>query len=113
MTTKAEAMRVEQQRAAHRPKPKAPPKRRRDVPADTSLLGVSATDRKPGNATRNLRASPKQGAALEDWVTGPRSRKSTRRSVGRVKPASNLQRREIRKTSSPSARAARAIRAKA
>ena len=110
MSTKAQQARVEAQRTANPPKPKSPPKPRRDEPVDTSEPGVSASDRKVGaasTATRNAsaRAEKKGGAALEDSASGSPSRKSTRKSEGRVKQTTNLQLREERKTSSPKARA--------
>ena len=80
---------------------------------DTSKPGVSATDRKAGggrSGERNvsLRAGRKGGASLEDSATGKASRKSTRKSAGRVKTTSNLQRQAVRETSSSKARATRA-----
>jgi len=61
-----------------------------------------------GTALRNLKTAPthqKGGPALEDSESGKPSRKSTRGSAGRVKQATNLQRREIRRTHSSKARA--------
>jgi hypothetical protein len=112
MATKAQRFRVEQQRNARPPKPKQPPKRRRDVPVDTSLPGVSASDRKVGQGStaarnRSERAARKGGARLEDSKNGKPSRKSTRRSEGHMKPTSNLERRRIRKTSAPETKAAK------
>jgi hypothetical protein len=113
MTTRAQAFKSRQQQTARPPKPKRSPRPRRDVPVDTAKPGVSATDRKAGGGHSGLRnvskrAARKGGASLEDSATGKPSRKSTRKSTGRVKQASNLQRREIRATSSPSARSSRA-----
>lgn len=114
MATKAEQYRAEEQRHNQPPQPKRPKRPRRDQPVDTSLPGVSATDRKAGgNATalRNLRTSPskqKGGPALENSANGKPSRKSTRGSSGHVKLASNLQRRQVRRTHSSKARATRA-----
>lgn len=64
-------------------------------------------------AARN-RKKPYSGAttALEDSATGRPSRKSTRKSANRSKPDSNLQRREMRRTQSPTARAERAVKAR-
>ena len=112
MATKAQNFRVEQQRKAHPPKPKQPPKRRRDVPVDTSLPGVSASDRKVGAGStaarnRSKRAARKGGVRLEDSQNGKPSRKSTRRSTGRMKPTSNLERRRIRKSSAAKSKAAK------
>jgi hypothetical protein len=74
---------------------------------------VSATDRKAGagrSGSRNIskRAGRKGGAMLEDSATGRPSRKSSRKSAGRIKTASNLERRAIRNASSPQSRAAKA-----
>ena len=112
MATKAQSFRVEQQRAAHPPKPKQPRKRRRDAPVDTSLPGVSASDRKVGAGStaarnRSARAERKGGVRLEDSQSGKPSRKSTRRSSGRMKPTSNLERRRIRRSSAPESKAAK------
>ncbi|MCA9602317.1 MAG: hypothetical protein R3A78_12090 [Polyangiales bacterium] len=94
---------------ARKPKPKRP-KRNKEV--DTAAVGVSATDRKVGkkhtaDRNRSKSAARKGGAVLEDSQTGKPSRKSTRKSEGHVKRSSNLQRRAVRKTHSPQARAAR------
>jgi hypothetical protein len=61
-----------------------------------------------GTALRNLKTSPshqKAGPALESSESGKPSRKSTRASAGHVKLATNLQRREIRRTHAPKTRA--------
>ena len=112
MATRAQRFRAEAQRGAKPARSKQPKRRRRDQPVDTALPGVSATDRKAGGGStaarnRSARAGRKGGARLEDSATGKPSRKSTRKSAGRVKRTSNLQRREIRATSSPSRRATR------
>lgn len=108
MATKAQAFRSEQQRTANPPKPKRPKRARRDEVVDTSLPGVSATDRKAG-PTRSRRAGRRGGAALEDVApTATRSRKSTRKSSDGTKRTTNQQLRAVRQTRSPSARAARA-----
>lgn len=116
MGSKARNFKIKQQRDANPPKPKQPPKPRRDDPVDTSLPGVSATDRKAGagrSGARNVssRAKAKEGARLED-STGQPSRKSTRRSEGRVKRTTNLQNKAVRKTTSPGAIATRSGRKK-
>ncbi|MFT3922916.1 MAG: hypothetical protein QM778_10310 [Myxococcales bacterium] len=94
-------------RAADRPE-----KRRRDVPVDTSLPGVSASHRKVGaesTATRNTKVNRRgMTAALEDSATGSPSRKSTRRSQNRAKSGSKQGRRETQRLKSPQARARRA-----
>jgi hypothetical protein len=113
MATKAQLFRTQQQREAHPPKPNKPRRPRRDTPVDTSQPGVSATDRRAGggnSGSRNIsaRAGRKGGAKLENSATGKASRKSSRKSAGRIKAASNLERRAIRKASSPQLRAAQA-----
>lgn len=94
-------------------KAKRPAKPRRDVEVDTSLPGVSATDRKVGKgdtAKRNAskRAAKKGGAKLETSEQARPSRRSTRKSEGRSKTTSQLERRATRATTSPKARASRA-----
>jgi hypothetical protein len=81
---------------------------------DTSKPGVSATDRRAGNgstATRNnsKRAANKGGAALEDSATGQPSRRSTRKSAGRIKQATSLTRKTLRAVRAPSNRAAKSV----
>jgi hypothetical protein len=94
-------------RAAARPE-----KTRRDAVVDTSLPGVSATDRKVGlrgTATRNTKLNRAgMSAALEDSATGKPSRKNTRRSQNRAKSGEQLGRRTKRRLTSPKARARRA-----
>lgn len=114
MSTKAQAFRAQQQREAKPPKKKKAARPRRDTPVDTSLPGVSATDRKVGagsSGSRNVsaRAAEKGGAALEDSATGKPSRKSTRKSVGSVKRTTNLRRKAVRAVTAPKARAAKAL----
>lgn len=113
MPTQSQRFRAQQQRDAKQSKPKRAPRPRRDDPVDTSLPGVSATDRKAGGgstAKRNAskRAKNKGGAKLEDSATGKPSRKSTRKSEGRVKPTANLQRKAVRKATSPKKKATKA-----
>lgn len=112
MTTKAEAFRTQQQRAANPPRVKQV-KSQRNSPVDTSLPGVSASDRKAGggsSGTRNesVRAGKKAGDALEDSATGKPSRRSTRKSVGRVNRTGNLRRQATRKASAPKTVASKA-----
>ncbi|WP_437587826.1 hypothetical protein [Sorangium sp. So ce1000] len=89
-----------------------PEKSRRDVPVDTAAPGRSATDRKVGGgstARRNtMRRARKASATLEDSAQDRPSRKSTRKSANRAKQGSQLQRREVRRAATPSARAAKA-----
>lgn len=93
-------------RAAARPE-----KLRRDAWTDTSLPGVSETDRKAGGgstAARNTRLrTTRATATLEDSATKP-SRKSTRKSANRQKSGSQQQRRQKRALHAPSSRARRA-----
>lgn len=104
MATKAETFRAEQQRANQSTKPKKKTSKR-GTAIKPHKVGVS------GTAARNLKTAPsnvKDGPALEDSSTGKPSRKSTRGSAGRIKLATNLQRREVRRVHSPKARATRA-----
>lgn len=92
-------------RAAHRPRG------RRDEWIDTSLPGVSETDRKAGGgstAARNTKLRTRgMGYTLEDSAREP-SRKSTRKSANRAKSGSKIARRQRRRTHAPKARAKRA-----
>jgi hypothetical protein len=111
MATKAERFKARSERAARAPQPKRR-RLRRDIPVDTAQPGVSATDRKAGGGstgTRNAttRVAKRGGPDLEDSATGKPSRKSTRGSSGRIKQATNLQRRAVRATHSPETRARR------
>ena len=82
MATKAERFRYSTERAGPK-KPKPAPRPRRDVPVDTSLPGVSATDRKAGIPRKeSLRAGTKAAYLLER-TDGRRSRKSTRKAANR------------------------------
>ena len=113
MATRAQAFKARQQRNANPPKKKRPPRPRRDLVVDTAAPGVSATDRKAGagdTGRRNVsnRAGKKGGAKLESSASGKPSRKSTRKSAGRVKRTSNLERKATRKVTAPKARATRA-----
>ena len=110
MATKAEAERARVERSG-RKKPKAPKRARRDTPVDTAQPGKSATDRKAGakntaDRNRSKRAAKKGGPKLESSATKP-SRKSTRRTKGRAKTTSNLERRSTRAATAPTARARR------
>lgn len=91
-----------------------PEKKRGDAIVDTSLAGVSASDRKVGaraTAKRNTQLVAKRATAtLEDSATGRPSRKSTRRSANRAKSGNKLARKAKRKLHTPTARARRAKR---
>jgi hypothetical protein len=86
-----------------------PEKRRRDQPVDTAEPGRSATDRKAGyghSARRNTKLNTAgMSYALEDSTKARPSRKSTRGSANRSKPASGLTRRQQLKARSPQSRA--------
>jgi hypothetical protein len=88
-----------------------PEKRRGDDPIDTSQPGVSASDRRAGGGSTARRNSERNTAgatsALEDSARDRPSRKSTRKSANHAKSDSNLQRRQIRRVTSPQARAVR------
>jgi hypothetical protein len=87
------------------------PREQRDLWVDTSLPGVSETDRKAGGgstAARNTKLRLRgMGYTLEDSATKP-SRKSTRKSANRAKSGSKLGRRQRSKLHAPKARATRA-----
>lgn len=78
MSTKAELMRYMQERSG--PKKSKQTRRRRDSPVDTSLPGVSATDRRAGR---------KAAYALEDSNERP-PRSSTLKSLNRLKGSGTL-----------------------
>jgi hypothetical protein len=105
MATKAQSFRAQTQRDAHGPQSKKPTRARRAAPVEA--VGVEHT------AARNVsgHAGRRGGAKLEDSANGKPSRKSTRGSADHTKP-SNLQLRETRKVSSPSARATQGKRKK-
>ena len=110
MATKAQQIKDAELVASRKPRAKKV-RPRRDVPVDTSLPGVSATNRKAGRAgARNVskRAAKKGGAVLEESATSRPSRKSTRRSAGRLEPAAPLRTRQVERVRSPEAKAARA-----
>jgi hypothetical protein len=91
MATKSEGYRYRMERSGAK-KAKQPPRPRRDVPVDTSLPGVSATDRRAGagsTAIRNFsrKAGRNAAYALEDTAPKPPSRRSTRKSANRAKPS--------------------------
>lgn len=109
MATKAQEFRANQQRATRPVKAKKPKRPRRDLVVDTSKPGVSATDRSAERGrNRNALAGRRGGASIEeDGSPQKPSRKSTRKSSDRTKRSTNQQLAAVRKTSSPSARAAR------
>ena len=88
-----------------------PEKERRDHYVDTSLPGVSASDRRAGGgstARRNaMQRTRRATATLEDSAKERPTRKSTRKSANRAKQGNKLQRRETRRVTSSKARARR------
>jgi hypothetical protein len=83
MATKAELFRYYTERSGPK-KAKRPPRPRRDTVVDTSLPGVSASDRKAAPRKESPRAGKKATYALEDSAKRP-SRRSTRKASNRQK----------------------------
>ncbi len=83
MATKAEEFRYWLQRSGPK-KPKQAKAPRRGASVDTSLPGVSATDRKATRPKESLHAERKAAYVLEDSAGKP-SRRSTRKSSNRQK----------------------------
>lgn len=116
MATRAHQFRSKAEREGPKRAPK-PKKRARAFGPDTSLPGISATDKKWGGihtAARNpsLHGGRKATVQLEDSTTGHPSRKSTRASKNRGKPAGALQRKAQNAARTPESRARRAAAAK-
>ncbi len=86
-----------------------PRRRGRPAVADKTQGRGSPVGRRGGSvstASRNTKGKDKaMSYALEDSATGKPSRKSSRKSVNRAKPDSNLRRREMRRARSPKTRA--------
>lgn len=104
MATKAEEYMAELLRQSRPPRAKKARKPTRNQTIDTTLLdGI-------GTLPHNFKklSDNRGGAFLESSASGKPSRKSTRKSSGHMKAASELTRRQIRRVTSPSARAARA-----
>ncbi len=106
MATRAEQFRAEQQISNKPPRPKKVRTRSVDRSVGAATAGVSGA----GIAHQNLakRSTNKGGPALEVSESAKPSRKSTRSSAGRVKSATELQRRQTRRINSPKARATKA-----
>ena len=106
MATRTERFRAEQQISNQPPKPKKLRARSVERSVGAATAGVSGE----GIALHNLanRSTNKGGPALEVSNGAKPSRKSTRSSAGRVKAASNLQRRQTRRITSSKARATNA-----
>lgn len=100
MATKAQDARGEEIRAARAKKAKKAESEKKAKPEKVVDKDTPRNDSK--------RAAKKGGAAAEGSLPGKTSRKSTRRATGRVKPDSQLKRRQTRATTSPDARARRA-----
>lgn len=108
MATRAQRFSYQQQRSGPK-KPPKPQRPRRDSPVDTSLPGVSATDRKAGGASTAARNRYGKGhdpqKVLEDSSSGRPSRKSTRKGPNRA--ATALSRRQLARLSTAKSRANR------
>ena len=78
-------------------------------PRTAAVLETLEPDEAGASAARNRNADTQHSAtsALEGADTGQPPRKSTRGGANHIKPDSQLQRRQTRKTTSPQARAAR------
>jgi hypothetical protein len=100
MATKAQSFRARAQRESRPPQPKHPPHKKHVAPVQAAGNEHTAARNVSGHAGR------RGGATLEDSANGKPSRKSTRRSADHTKRTTNLQLRETRKVTSPSARAA-------
>ena len=107
MATKAERARAQAERSGRKTprQPKRQRGRRRAAAADRIVGELRPDAVVPHNL--NDRAAKRGGDALEISAGRP-SRKSTRRSSGRIKRTTNQQRQAIRETTSPHARADRA-----
>jgi hypothetical protein len=104
MATKAEEYMSELLRQSRPPRPKKLRKPSRDDNIDTTLLDGVGTS--PHNFAK--RSDNRGGPVLESSASGKPSRKSTRKSSGHMKAATELTRRQVRRITSPAARAARA-----
>jgi hypothetical protein len=89
MATKAEEFRYWTERSGPK-KPKSAPRRRRDVPVDTSKAGTSATARRAPRGEDSVRAGKKASYALERSAAKP-SRRSTRKAENRQRTDTQMQ----------------------
>jgi hypothetical protein len=107
MATRAERFKASQQRSGPK-RPKKPVPEPPSYQVDTSLPGMSASDRRHGGkstAARNRSLGRKATYALEDSLAPkPPPRKSTRISKNRQKGATQLKARVQRAVSSPERR---------
>lgn len=110
MATKAEQERSRQERSGpDKPKQKSPEAVQASVREENVEQQVSGRPADGVTASRNIvddTNSNKMTYQLEDSGNGAPSRKSTRAGANRIKPDSQLRRRETRKNRSPQARAA-------
>lgn len=104
MATKAEAYMAELFRASRPPRPKKVRKPTRDENIDKTLLDGVGTSPHNFKHLSDNHGSP----VLESSANGKPSRKSTRKSSGHMKAATELTRRQVRRITSPAARASRA-----
>ncbi len=102
MATKAERFRYEVERSGPK-KPKQPRAPARAKPVDTSMPGVSASDRR-SSRSESIRAGKKAQYALEDSAGKP-SRKSTRKASNRQKTDSQMRVKRRTAEVSPESRA--------
>lgn len=89
MSTKAERFRYELERSG-RKRPKQPERPRRSVTVDTSLPGVSATDKRAGTPRHPSEHAAKKAAYIFEISATKPSRKSTRRAANRSKTDSQM-----------------------
>lgn len=125
MATRAERFKATEQRSGPKKSPAAnrkPPTKsvleqanEQEVSSNKPPVGKRRVEGSAHTAERNVskRASKKAGVALEDSATGKPPRKSTRSGANREKSDSQLQRRAVRATTSPDARATKAQASKA
>lgn len=104
MATKAEQFRYWTERSGPK-KAKSPPKPRRDDPVDTSLAGVSATDRKAGFPRKPSKRAGKKAEYVLEVSAGKPSRKSTRKAGNRQRTDTKMLAKRRTQQSRPSSRA--------
>lgn len=104
MATKAERFRYWTERAGPK-KPKSPARPRRDVPVDTSQVGVSATDRRAGYPRKATPAVATKALYVFEPAASRPSRKATRKSGSRQRTDSKMQAKRRAALMSPGARA--------
>jgi hypothetical protein len=117
MATRAETARAAKERETAKnrsEKKEAGQSERAKAPGRVARAKKSASGRWVGGkgARRNVMNDDGKKAtfALEDAPVAKTSRKSTRKSANRMKPDSNLRRREMRRDAAPKTRAAKAAR---